>query len=139
MDYVPPQSAFYASIEQIEQGFKKEADLAQYKGSDYSNAIRVERSISLAQAFEIAQSDPEIDYFVYTKGFMMVLEIPSDVHFDPANDPLKLVTYTGFRYDLGDFGVGFCRVFRHGDVVFFKNEGKWLGTAPGLADVYSKE
>lgn len=119
--------------------FKKQANAAQYKGSDYSNAVRVERGISLEQAFEIAKSDPNIDYFVYTKGYSMVLEIPPETTFDPSKDPLGLVTHTRFRYDAGNLGEGHCRIFHHGDVVFFKNEGKWLGSAPGLADVYFKQ
>ena len=107
--------------------FIREQDLAQYKGSDYSNAVRVERGITLAQAKEIAANDPEIDYFVYLKGGRMVLEFPPGVQFPENGDPLGLVQ------------GGCYRIFHHGDVVFFKNEGRWLGTAPGLADVYSKK
>jgi len=121
------------------KGFILERDTAQYKGSDYANAVRIERGISLDKAFEIAESDSNIDYFVYLKGGQMVLEIPSDVQFDSTKDPLNLVSNTKFRFDSGDFGSGNCRIFRHGDVVFFKKEGKWLGSAPGLADTYSKE
>ncbi len=119
-------------------GFTKLADHAQYKGSDYSNAIRVERGITLEEAKEIAANDPEIGYFVFTKGFSMVLEIPYDVEFNPENDPLGLVTQDNFMFDNGQSDHGNIRVFHQGDVVFFKNEGKWLGTAPGLADVYTK-
>lgn len=118
--------------------FKRVPDVAQYKGSDYTNAVRVERGISLEEAKRIAAEDPNIDYFVYLKGWQMVLEIPPDVEYDPAKDPLHLVTHGGYIYDSGEKGFGGMRVFRHGDVVFFKNEGKWLGTAPGLADVYEK-
>lgn len=64
----------------------------------------------------------------------MVLEIPSDVPFDHADDPFRLITCTPFQYDSGESGKGYCRIFRHGDVVFFKEEGMWLGSAPGLAD-----
>ncbi|HSX11218.1 MAG TPA: hypothetical protein VLF94_05850 [Chlamydiales bacterium] len=124
---------------QREVTFVKEADVAQYKGSDYANAIRVERGISLDEAFKIAKNDPEIDYFVYVKGYSMVLEIPPGVPFDAEKDPLELVTHTRFIYDDGRPSEGYCRIFKQGDVVFFKNEGKWLGTAPGLADVYSKQ
>jgi hypothetical protein len=113
-------------------------DLAQYKGSDYSNVVRVERGITLEKAFEIANSDPEIDYFVYLKGGQMVLEIPANVPFDPKSDPFGLVRKIDFRYDFGNRGHGYCRVFSHGDTVFFKNEGMWLGSAPGLADTYLK-
>ncbi len=118
--------------------FKKQADAAQYKGSDYTNAVRVERGISLEEAFEIAKNDSNIDYFFYTKGWSMVLEFPPDVVFDSAKDPLRLVTRNRYIYDAGGLGEGYCRIFHHGDVVFFKEEGMWLGTAPGLADVYTK-
>lgn len=116
-----------------------EPNLAQYKGSDYSNAVRVERGITLEEAKQIAANCAEIDYFVYVKGGMMVLEFPPEVPFPANGDPLHLVRYTPFMFDDGRPGQGYCRVFTHGDVVFFKNEGKWLGTAPGLADVYSKK
>jgi len=69
----------------------------------------------------------------------MVLEIPSSVQFDVRNDPFELVSNVDFKYDSGDFGKGYCRIFRHGDVVFFKKEGMWLGSAPGLADAYFKD
>lgn len=124
------------NLEKNNVQFICEPNLAQYGGSDYSNAVRVERGITLEQAKQIAANDPEIGYFVYLKGGMMVL--PADSF--PANgDPLQLVQYTPFKFDDGRISEGYCRVFTHGDVVFFKNEGKWLGTAPGLADVYSKK
>ena len=119
--------------------FKKEANLAQYGGSDYSNAVRVERGISLKRAFEVAQSNPEIAYFVYVKGECMVLPIAEGKPFHLEQDPLGLVTEQSYRFDDGRPGHGLCRIFRHGDVVFFKAEGRWLGSAPGLADVYTKE
>lgn len=113
-------------------------DTAQYKGSDYSNVVRVERKITLDQAFKIANENDDIGYFVYLKGRQMVLEIPSEVQFDPAKDPFGLVEDVDFIYDSGEPAHGYCRIFRHGDVVFFKNEGIWLGSAPGLADTYCK-
>lgn len=139
MDYVPqnPQTAIHE--ETRVSGFQKQTNAAQYKGSDYSNAVRVERGITLDQAFEIAKSDPSIDYFVYVKGYSMVLEVPPETQFDPSNDPLGLVSFNDFRYDSGDLGQGHCRIFHHGDTVFFKKEGMWLGSAPGLADTYFKE
>ena len=135
--------AAYAGIEGvvIHDGvrYTKDGDAAQYKGSDYKNAIRVERHITLERAFEIANSDPEIGYFVFLKGGQMVLEIPPGTPFDPKDDPLGLAVHTPFIYDSGDHSVGYCRIFRHGDTVFFKNEGRWLGSAPGYADTYIKE
>lgn len=118
--------------------FKRVPDVAQYGGSDYSNAVRVERGISLEKAKESAANDPNIDYFVYLKGWSMVLCVPEDFPTDPEKDPLHLITTSPFIYDSGERGFGRIRVFHHGDVVFFKNEGKWLGSAPGLADVYEK-
>ncbi len=139
MDYVAqnPQAAIHEEVSF--NGFRKQANAAQYKGSDYANAVRVERGISLELAFEIANSDPSIDYFVYTKGYSMVLEFPPETSFDPSKDPLGLVTYNNFRYDAGHLDQGYCRIFHYGDVVFFKQEGMWLGSAPGLADTYCKQ
>lgn len=132
---IAPINAIQSAVNlEKEVTFVKEADVAQGGGSDYANAIRVERGITLDQAFEIAKNDPNIDYFVYLKGCQMVL-----VGGDPNNDPLGLVTYNQIGFDDGHVGEGYCRIFRNGDVVFFKNEGKSLGSAPGLADVYSKQ
>lgn len=128
-----------AYVYEMNNDFVCEENLAQYGGSDYSNAVRVERGISLAKAFEIANSDANIDYFFYTKGGMMVLEVPADVIYDLEKDPLHLVTSTTYQTDNGEIRQGLVRIFEHGDVVFFKGEGKWLGSAPGLADVYVKE
>lgn len=121
------------------EGFRVQEDMAQYKGADYTNVVHVERGITLEEAFDIAEQNPDIDYFVYVKGYSMVLEIPEGVEFDSANDPFHLVKETSFVFDSGELGAGYCRIFRHGDVVFFKQDGMWLGTAPGLADVYFKE
>jgi len=122
----------------LRDGFVLQEGVAQYKGSDYANVVQVARQVSIEEAFDIAESNPEIDYFVYTRGWMMVLEIPSDVSFSRFQDPFGLVTYANFIYDSGEPGVGYCRIFRHGDAVFFKKEGMRLGSAPGLADAYFK-
>ncbi len=115
--------------------FRRQADCAQYKCSDYSNVVRVERSISLKEAFTIAQNDPKIAYFTYLKGGCMVLENDA---IDPSQDPFGLVTHQPYRFDKGSVGNGYCRVFHHGDTVFFTNADKmWLGSAPGLADTYT--
>ena len=122
----------------VRDGFTVQEDAAQYKGSDYGNVVHVSRDISLEEAFDIAESNPDIDYFVYTKGYQMVLEIPAEVQFDRSQDPFGLAYHTDYRYDSGDLGAGYCRIFNQGDVVFFKKEGIALGSAPGLADVYFK-
>ena len=141
MDYLPPETAIYSSVSEVGiSGFTKQADLAQYGGSDYSNAVRVERGITLDEAFAIAQNDSSIDYFMYLKGGCMVLPLSSDAALDSANDPLSLISENSYTNETdGSVGCGYCRIFYHGDVVFFSKEGKWLGSAPGLADIYSKE
>lgn len=118
--------------------FRCVPDLAQYKGSDYANAVRIERGITVDEAKRIAAEDPEIDYFVYVKGWSMVLEFSPEQEYSEEKDPLHLVSTVAYRFDDGRPGYGYVRYFQHGDVVFFKNEGRWLGTAPGLADVYEK-
>ena len=118
--------------------FVHKPGLAQYKGSDYANAVRVERGITVEQAKQIAANDPEIDYFQIVTGGTMVLEFIPGQNYDSAKDPLHLVTNGGYVYDNGQPGGGYMRLFHHGDVVFFKKEGQWLGTAPCLADVYEK-
>lgn len=84
------------------------------------------------------QVSEEIDYFVYLKGGQMILPLPEDKPFDRKDDPFGLVTHTRFRWDAGGYGKGYCRIFEHGDTIFFKKEGMWLGSAPGLADTYVK-
>jgi hypothetical protein len=119
--------------------FKHIPDVAQYKGSDYSNAIRVERGITVEEAKAIAAADPAIDYFFIVTGGMMVLEFAPDQRHEPEKDPLKLVSGGSYRFDDDRPGKGYMRLFEHGDAVFFRKEGQWLGSAPGLADVYEKE
>jgi hypothetical protein len=133
-----PVNAYLIEQHQQNELFGKIEDAAQYKESDYSNAVRVERGITIEQAKEIAQNNPEIDYFVYMKGGMMVLELPNDFVYEEEKDPLHLISQGNYRFDNGQLGTGFMRVFTHGDVVFFKNTGRWLAGAPGLADVYEK-
>ncbi len=127
----------YNTNDTVRHGFTKESDRAQYGESDYSNVVRVERGISLKEAFDIAESDPEVDYFVYLKGECMVLCTSPDV--DVNNDPFNLITQEQFIYDSGKLGFGFIRVFHYGDTVFFKKDGMQLGTAYGLADTYHKK
>lgn len=141
MDCLPPNPPTEMHQHICAEDFKKCPDLAQYKGSDYANAVRVERGVSLERAFEIARGDDDIDYFFYVKGGQMVLEFPPDVHYDHSSDPLKFGTYIGEFWNEQENRIvdGYCRIFRYGDAVFFNNEGKWLGTAPDLADVYEKQ
>src|SRR5690606_3417237 len=115
--------------------FVHRPDLAHYKGSDFAGAVRIERAISVEEAKKIAAEDPQIAYFVYVKGGCMVLEIPPDSPFDLENDPLGLIQHGTYRFENGELSQGPMRVFYHGDAIFFKKEGEWLGSAPGLADV----
>lgn len=139
MDYTPPPKPAVEIQELVYHGeFIKEANLAQYKGSDFLNAVRVERGISVEEAFDIADIDPDVDYFFYVKGEEMILELPPNVVFNPDEDPLGLVSEVEYVNHEGEHVKGLCRVFHKGDALFFSHEGRWLGSAPGLADVYSK-
>lgn len=89
--------------------FKKNSNVAQYKEADWSQVIGIARSITLEQAFKIAEQNPDITYFFYMKGGSMILE----------------------KTD------GTYRIFRHGDTVFFAGE-PWWGSAPGFSDGYIK-
>jgi hypothetical protein len=90
-------------------GFKKISNVAQYKMADWSQVVGIARGISMDEAYSIANSNSDITFFFYTKGYQMVLE----------------------KED------GSYRVFRHGDTVFFSGQ-PWWGSAPGLADGYIK-
>jgi len=121
---------------ELKNNYELHPNAAQSKGSDYHTAVRVERNITREEALAIADNDPEIDYFFYVKGFMMVLEVPAGVPYQ--NEGVPLVQHGNFIFDNGRPGQGAMRVFRHGDVVFFKKGDEAIGTAPGLADVYFK-
>jgi hypothetical protein len=91
------------------QGFEKIPNVAQYKMADWSQVVGIAKGITLDDAYKIANDNPDITFFFYTKGYQMVLE----------------------KED------GSYRVFRHGDTVFFSGQ-PWWGSAPGLADGYVK-
>lgn len=139
-------------IDQIEESpyageFTKIQDHAHYKGAPWSNVVGVERGITLNEAFEIAAKSNDVSHFFYVKGGCMILEIPSDApancQYDAMRDPFALVTYGNYINDDGQGCTSYYRGFAHGDVVFFGHdtefEGRWLGTAPGLADTYAKK
>lgn len=90
-----------------QHGFKKIADVAQYKNADWSQVVGISKGITLADAFFITDRNPNITYFFHMKGQQMILE----------------------KED------GSYRVFRKGDAVFFTGE-PWWGSAPGFADGY---
>ena len=91
------------------RSYFKQKDTAQYKNADWSNVVGIARGISLAEAREIAENDPYITSFFYTKGYQMILETEG-----------------------GDY-----RCFQQGDTVFFSGNEQWA-PAPGLADAYLK-
>ncbi len=87
--------------------FNRIPDVAQYGEADWSQAVGIARGITVNEAMHIANENPEITYFFYTKGCQMVLGT----------------------------GDGHWRIFRHGDAVFFTGE-PWWGSANDLADGY---
>jgi len=91
----------------VAHNFKKIPNVAQYKMADWSQVVGIAKGITIQEAYKIANENPAIAFFFYTKGGQMVLE----------------------RED------GTYRVFRHGDTVFFAGD-PWWGSAPGLADGY---
>ena len=58
-----------------DEGYTKIPDVAMYKNADWSKVIGMSRNIPLAEAFKIANKDPEIKFFFYVKDARMVLEI----------------------------------------------------------------
>lgn len=97
-------------IDVVDPRFDYVGEVAQYKQGDWSNVIGRKNGISLEEAKNIADADPAITFFFYTKGYQMVLETTDNS----------------------------ARVFHHGDAVFFSGTPHW-GTAPGLADGYVKK
>ncbi|MDA9818193.1 hypothetical protein N9C35_04050 [Flavobacteriaceae bacterium] len=93
-----------------QRNYKKVPDVAQYKNANWDNLIGIANNISLSEAFDIADANPKITFFFYTKGYQMVLEKPN----------------------------GSYRVFKYRDAVFFSGD-HWFGSAPGLADGYLKK
>ena len=104
------------------RGYVKQPNLAQYKGSDFSGAVRLERNISLDEAFAIASEDERIDYFVYVKAPIMLLELSENGDFDPESDPLNMIRKILLPKEDGQMIEEYCRVFGLGDVIFFNNE-----------------
>jgi hypothetical protein len=96
-----------SSVEAHDYGFIKDA--AQYGGANWSNVLGVAKGITTEQAKAIADNNPEITSFFYTKGGRMIL-----------------VADDGGYY-----------VFHHGDTVFF-DEPVWWAWATDLADGYTK-
>lgn len=100
--------AFFASTSLFAAEYEHKPDVAEYQGASWDNLIKVEHGITVEKAKEIADSDPNISYFFFTKGFNLVLRTPNGL-----------------------------QRFGHGDAAFFSGE-PWWGSAPGLADGYIK-
>ncbi len=131
-----------SSVEEAEQKvaytYQVERNVAQYKDSSFENVVAVRRNITLEQAKEIADANPDIDYFMFVKGPVLALEASQAVSV--GNDPFKLAVVGGYIGLDGHYHPNpAMRVFHEGDVVFFNKNGLWLGSAPGLADIYYKE
>src|SRR5262249_9063235 len=103
--------------------FKRTEGSAQYAGSSFLTAVRVERGISLEEAKAIAANDPEIDYFFYAIGNMI---LPVDQGNAPEADPLGLVRQGWIQHEDGRLEYTYFRSFEPGDALFFKNGHKWL-------------
>lgn len=88
-------------------------NVAQYGRADWNNAVSRAQNVSLKEAQQIADNDPQITFFFWVKGGRMVLTNPEVT--PPA-----------------------MRVFYHGDAVFFTGQ-PWWGSAPDLADGYIKQ
>ncbi len=86
--------------------------VAEYKLADWDNVVMRVNGITPEKAIEIAETNPDVDYFFITTGYQMVLE----------NREVYPEIY---------------RIFHYGDTVFFSGE-PWWGSAPGLADGYIK-
>lgn len=101
--------SFLLSLGLLAGDYEQILDVAQYKGADWTNLVKIERNITVERAKEIADSDSSINFFFITKGFNFVLPTPSGV-----------------------------QRFGFGDVAFFSGK-PWWGSAPGLADGYVKQ
>lgn len=93
----------------VSASFTKVPNVAQYKWADWSNLIKIEHGLTLDQAKAIASSNPDINFFFYSKAGMV----------------LESQDWTSFKY------------FQAGDAAFFSGE-PWWGSAPGMADGYIK-
>lgn len=100
------------SVDSNNQNWTKIDDVAQYGGCDWDNAIGRAEGVSAEEAKFIADNDPRITFFFWTKGYQMVL-----INYE-VNPPVY-------------------RTLHHGDAVFFTGEPRW-GSANGLADGYEK-
>ena len=96
--------------ESLAYGYEKIENVAQYGRADWNNVVGIAKGISLKEAKNIADENPAISFFFYTKGYRMVL-VKED---------------------------GSYRVFNHGDTVFFSGQ-PWWGSATDLADGYLKK
>jgi hypothetical protein len=104
-----------SEIEKHPVVWNKIPDVAQYKGADWKNEVMRKSNLTVEDAKSIAESDPQITFFFYMKGYQMFLE----------GKP-------------GPGGWTEKGVFRAGDSVFFTGK-PWYGSAPSFSDAYEKE
>ena len=90
----------------------KKENVAQYKGGSWNNFIKRVSNTTVNDAKKIAESDSNITFFFFMKGYSMYLETKS----------VRSKTHP---------------IFKKNDAVFFSGE-PWLGSAPGFADTYIK-
>ena len=92
--------------------WQKKTNVAQYKGADWNNLLFKKSNINLEQAFEIADTNENVNYFFFMKSSMFL---------EGKSGP-KGFTEKG--------------LFKKGDAVFFSGK-PWLSSAP-MADSYVK-
>ncbi len=124
-----------ANTTDISSHFTKHGGVAPFRSSGWGNGFKVAHNLTLEEAMEMADSDPQIKYFFYTNAKHLVLEIsPSalkDRNFNPIdthNDPLGLIQDFGRDFEQ-IHGWRYARVLHEGDVVFFNREDMWLNDA----------
>lgn len=101
--------AFFASFALFAGEYEHIPNVAEYQGAPWTNLVKVEQHLTVEKAQEIADSDPNITYFFFTKGLSLVLN-----------------TANGLQR------------FGYGDVAFFSGT-PWWGGAQDLADGYVKK
>lgn len=60
-------------IEYKNPNWEKVPNVAQYHSADWSGLIGKAENVTLKEAIDIAESNPDISYFFYMTGFQMVL------------------------------------------------------------------
>ncbi len=101
--------AFSLSINIFAAEYEFFPNVAEYQHSHWTNLVKIERRLTLEDAFAIADKDSSINYFFFVKRVIYHLNTPRG---------------------LLEFG--------YGDVAFFSGEPRW-GSAYRAADGYVKK